>query len=207
MDDQVKTMLAELKEQELFDLVRSRLDEGADPFTILKACQEGMVAVGERYEQGIYFISDLMMAGEIFKQIGEILGPKLLGESGPTGGKVIVGTVKDDIHDIGKDLVVGMLKSANLDVTDLGVDVPPENFVQALKDTGAKVIGLSALLTVAFDSLKNTVDAITEAGLRDQVKIMIGGGPVDEHVRQFAGADAWGTDAQAAVRQAKEWLK
>ena len=164
------------------------------------------MGVGRKFEEGTYFISDLMMAGEIFKQINALVGPQVSGSAGSSIDKVVAGTVKDDIHDIGKDLVVGMLQSANIEVTDLGVDVPPERFVEAVRKTGATVVSLSALLTVAFDSLKATVDAFVAAGLRDKVKIMIGGGPVDGTVCKYTGADNWGGDAQAAVTLAKGWL-
>lgn len=206
MDNQVTKMMESLEEEALLALVRRQLEEGVNANEIISACQQGMIGVGERFERGTYYISDLMMAGEIFKQISELLEPMLTGGSGPTIGKVVAGTVKDDIHNIGKDLVVGMLKSANMEVTDLGVDVPPERFVKAVLETGATVVSLSALLTVAFDSLKATVKAFEDAGLRDKVKIMIGGGPVDQSVCNYTGADKWGADAQAAVRMAKEWL-
>lgn len=205
MENPITELLADLKEAEVLEQVRRQLDAGADPLKVLAACQAGMVEVGRKFENSTYYISDLMMAGEIFKQIGELLAPKLKGAGGPTGGKIVAGTVKGDIHDIGKDIVVGMLKSANFDVTDLGVDVPPERFVEAVKQSGAEVVSLSALLTIAFDSLKATVEAFEQADLRDRVKIMIGGGPVDEKVCRFAGADAWGSDAQAAVKLAKGW--
>ena len=122
-------------------------------------------------------------------------------------GKVVIGTVEGDIHDIGKDIVVTMLKAANYDVHDLGVDVPPQRFVDALKETGAPVVGLSALLTTAFDSMKETVSALNAAGLRSRVKVMIGGGPVMEDTVNYTGADARGRDAQAAVTLCNQWIK
>lgn len=206
MDEKIADLMAELEEEKVLSLVKKRMEEGVDANDILASCQEGMVGVGKRFEEGTYFISDLMMAGEIFKQISELIGPNMKAGTSVSAGKVVVGTVKGDIHDIGKDLVVGMLKSANMDVTDLGVDVPPEKFVEAVRETGATVVSLSALLTVAFDSIKATVDALGEAGLRETVKIMIGGGPVDETVRKYSGADSWGADAHAAVTIAKGWL-
>lgn len=206
MDNQVAGLMTELEEEEVLALVKKQIDDGVDVNEILAACQKGMVGVGKRFEEGKYYISDLMMAGEILKQIGELIGPSMGAGSGTSIGKVVVGTVKDDIHDIGKDLVVGMLKSANMEVIDLGVDVPPERFVEAVKETGATVVSLSALLTIAFDSIKATVDAFEAAGLRDKVKIMIGGGPIDETVRKYTGVDNWGADAQVAITLAKGWL-
>jgi len=206
MGKSLTELIGDLEETEAAATVRQLLKEGRDPLTILKECQAGMVKVGEKYEKGQYFISDLMMSGEIFKQIGEILGPEMKGAAGPPAGKVIIGTVAGDIHDIGKDLVVGILRSANYEVTDLGVDVPVERFVEAARETGATVVGLSCLLTTAFDSMKATIKAFDEAGLRSKVKIMVGGGPMDKKACEYAGADAWGTDAHAAVTLCKEWI-
>lgn len=205
MKSDVEQLLAELKEQEALEAVKGELEAGTDPNEMLDACQRGMVAVGERFEGGDYFISDLMMAGEIFKQISEILAPHLRVSEGPKEGKVVFGTVQGDIHDIGKDLVIGLLRAANFEVTDLGVDVAPERFVAALRETGAPILGLSGLLTVAFDAMKATVNAVQAAGLRDRVKIMVGGAPVDDRVCQYAGADIAGGDAQNAVKICRKW--
>ncbi len=162
---------------------------GTPALDILQACQQGMTEVGDRFENSEYFVSDLMMSGEIFKQVGILLEPGLKSATQVSAGAVVIGTVQGDIHDIGKDIVVNMLKSANLDVTDLGVDVPPVQFVETLKGTNASVLCMSGLLTLAFDSMKETVNLIEEAGLRDKVRIMIGGGPVDGGVCDVVGAD------------------
>lgn len=204
--EQLIRALTELEEDQVLDIVRKELAGGTEALNILQACQQGMAEVGDRFEKNEYFVSDLMMSGEIFKQVGELLESGLQSATRVTAGAVVIGTVQGDIHDIGKDIVVNMLKSANLDVTDLGVDVPPAQFVDALKETNASILGLSGLLTLAFDSMKETVSLIEEAGLRDKVRIMIGGGPVDGGVCKVVGADNWGADAQAAVRLAKTWL-
>jgi methanogenic corrinoid protein MtbC1 len=206
MLDQLAQALADLEEEQVLEIVHEKLENGTQPLSILQACQQGMVEVGERFETSEYFISDLMMSGEIFKQVSEILEPHLKSATRISGGAVVIGTVEGDIHNIGKDIVVNMLKSANLDVTDLGVDVPPAQFVDALKETNATVVCMSGLLTLAFDAMKETVSAIDEAGLRDRVRIMVGGGPVNGLVCEVVGADDWGADAQAAVRLAKTWL-
>jgi methanogenic corrinoid protein MtbC1 len=206
MLEELAQALADLEEDRVIEIVSAELDAGTDALSILQSCQLGMTAVGDRFEQGEYFVSDLMMSGEIFRQVGLILEPRLKSETRASGGSVVVGTVLGDIHDIGKDIVVNMLKSANLEVTDLGVDVPPSQFVDALRETNATVLGLSGLLTLAFDSMAETISAIEEAGLRDSVRIMIGGGPVTGQVCEIVGADDWGADAQAAVRLAKTWL-
>jgi len=205
--DEIKNALAELNEDEALKLVSSALAAKLAAFEILKACQEGMAEVGRRFECQDYFVSDLMMSGEIFKQISAVLEPELKAGGTQSAGKIVLGTVKGDIHDIGKDIVVNMLKSANFEVIDLGVDVPPEKFIVALRETGATVLGMSGLLTLAFDSMKTTVQALQTAGLREKVKIMVGGGPVDGNVCRFVGADDWGADAQHAVRLAKGWLQ
>ncbi len=207
MEDRLALALADLEEAAALESVDAKLAAGEDPNTIMESCRLGMTEVGKRYEAGEYFVSDLMMAGEILKQVTARVTPHLKSGSAQPKGKVVVGTVKGDIHDIGKDIVVAMLRSNNYEVTDLGVDVPPARFVDALRETGAPILGLSGLLTIAFDGMKETVQALEGAGLRSKVKVMIGGGPVSEMVRESTGADAWGPDAQAAVSLANGWVE
>jgi len=207
MEDQLTVALANLEESNVLAQVNERLKAGHDPLAILKACQEGMIRVGKRYETCEYFISDLMMAGEIFRQVADLLTPKIKRSDAPSRGKVVIGTAKGDIHDIGKNLVVALLKAANYEVYDLGVDVPPERFVEVLKESGAPVLGLSALLTIAFDTMKQTVAALDTAGIRKQVKVMIGGGPTTEETVAYTGADAMGRDAQSAVTLCNQWIR
>jgi methanogenic corrinoid protein MtbC1 len=201
-------LLADLKEQEVLDVVKKQLDEGVDPMEILASAREGMKIVGERFANEQYFIPDLIYSGEILKGVAALVEPyiKDSGVEAEKLGKVIIGTVAGDIHDIGKDLVVFMLDISGFEVYDLGIDVPVQNFVDKIKETGATVVGLSGFLTLAFDAMKDTVEAIKEAGLRDNLKIMIGGGQIDEEVRKYTGADAYGKDAMAAVDLAKKWL-
>jgi 5-methyltetrahydrofolate--homocysteine methyltransferase len=167
-----------------------------------------MKTVGQRFADGTYFIPDLIYSGEILKEITEKLKPHLTASEGQAEnlGKVIVGTVEGDIHDIGKDMVVFMLDVAGFEVIDLGIDVPVQSFVDSIKDSGAQVVGLSGFLTLAFEAMKKTVEAISQAGLRDKVKIMIGGGQINEEVCRYTGADAYGKDANSAVTMAQEWL-
>jgi len=202
----ISELLASLEMDELMESVQSDLDSGRDPVDILKECEAGMVKVGEMFSAGDYFVSDLMMSGEMFKEVGEMLEPHLAGKTGDVLGKVVLGTVEGDIHDIGKDLVYIMLKSGGFDVIDVGVDAKPEAFVAALKESGAPILALSCLLTTCYDSILNTVKAVEAAGLRDKVKIIIGGGPTDESVIRYTGADAVGDDAQSAVKLCKEML-
>lgn len=205
----LKNLLAELKEQEALDFVDQQLAAGADALTMLEDARAGMQVVGRKFADGTYFIPDLIYSGEILKQIAEKLKPSLTasGEADKKLGKVIIGTVEGDIHDIGKDMVVFMLDTAGFEVLDLGIDVPAQKFVDTIKESGARVVGLSGFLTLAFDAMKNTVDAIDGAGLRDKVKIMIGGGQMDNDVCQYTGADAYGADASAAISLTQKWLE
>ena len=209
MAGKLATLLSDLKEQEALQFVEKTLGEGGDPMALLGEAREGMHIVGERFATEEYFLPDLVFSGEILKGIVKMLEPHVKGkepEKRERLGKVIIGTVAGDIHDIGKNLVVFMLDVNGFDVLDLGIDVPVRKFVDAIKETGSKVVGLSGFLTLAFESMKDTVEAIKEAGLRDDVKIMIGGGQIDEQVRGYTGADAYGKDAMAAVQLAKGWI-
>jgi methanogenic corrinoid protein MtbC1 len=199
-------MLADLKEQEAIKIVEDRLKANEDPLKILEDARKGMEIVGQRFASSEYFIPDLVYSGEILKAVTELVKPKL-SKGGETKrvGKVVFGTVAGDIHDIGKNIVVFMLDVNGFEVYDLGVDVPAQKFVEKVKDTGAPIVGLSGFLTLAFDSMKQTVDAIKAAGLRDKVKVMIGGGQITEEVRKYTGADAYGKDAMAGVSLAKKW--
>lgn len=200
-------LLSDLKEPESLKYVEDALEQGGDPLQLLEEAKHGMTVVGQKFAAGEYFIPDLVFSGEILKGIVKMLEPHLKNEEERERlGKVIVGTVAGDIHDIGKDLVVFMLDVNGFDVVDLGIDVPVQKFVDTITETGAKVVGLSGFLTLAFESMKETVDALQAAGLRDRVKIMIGGGQITEQVREHTGADAYGRDAVEAVRLAKGWI-
>ncbi len=200
-------LLSDLKEPEALAFVEKALGEGVDPADLLGEAKEGMNIVGQRFASQEYFIPDLVFSGEILKGIVKMLEPHLKkGEEAERLGKVIIGTVAGDIHDIGKVLEVFMLDVSGFEVTDLGIDVPAQKFVDTIRETGSRVVGLSGFLTLAFQSMKDTVEAINKAGLRDDVKIMIGGGQIDNQVRSFSGADAYGKDAMAAVKLAKGWI-
>lgn len=199
--------LADLKEKEALEIVQDRLSAGGDPLRILDDARRGVEIVGKRFSDCEYFIPDLVYSGEILKQITDMVKPKLTKAAEVKYlGKVVVGTVAGDIHDIGKDIVVFMLDVNGFEVFDLGIDVPVQKFVDKIKETGSGVVGLSGFLTLAFQSMKDTVEAIKKAGLRNEVKIMIGGGQIDDQVRGFTGADAYGKDAMDAVKLAKGWI-
>ncbi len=209
MPHELVDAMTHMREQEAIDLAKKMLDNGQDPLKILELCREALEIVGKRFEEGKYFLPELIMAGEMLKEISTIAKPYIKQETNEKAeaiGKVVVGSVKGDIHDIGKDIVTFMLDINGFEVHDLGVDVPAEKFVDAIKEVQPEVVGMSALLTTAFESMKNTVEVIKDAGLRDQVKIMVGGGAVDEKVRAYAGADAYGPDAVAAANLAKDWI-
>ena len=205
MSQELINAITEMRENDALKIASQMLDSGASPLEVLDACRNAMEIIGKRFETGDCFIPELMLAGEILSQISAIVKPRMsqLAESKKLG-KVIVGTVQGDIHDIAKDIVVFMLDINGFEVTDLGVDVPPAKFVEAVKQAGAKIVGLSGFLTLAFDPMKDTVAALKAAGLND-VKVMIGGGQIDENIRQYTGADAYGKDAMAAVAIAKSW--
>ena len=199
--------LADLKEQEVIKIVEDRLKTGNEPLKILEDARRGMEIVGKRFASSEYFIPDLVYSGEILKSVTELVKPKLatVAESKKLG-KVVFGTVAGDIHDIGKDIVVFMLDVNGFEVHDLGIDVPVQKFVDKIKETGAPIVGLSGFLALAFDSMKQTVDAIKAAGLRDNVKVMIGGGQMSDEIKNYTGADAYGKDAMAGVTLAKKWI-
>jgi len=207
MSGELTKALADLQEEKAIKLTNQMLESGTDPNAILVEARDGMELVGKRFGEGEYFLPELIFSAEIFKEITEIIKPKMQTEVKQEKiGKIIVGTVAGDIHDIGKDIVVFMLDISGYEVYDLGVDVPAAKFVEKIQETGAPVVALSGFLTLAFDAMKDTVEAISAAGLRDKVKIMIGGGQIDEEIRKHAGADAYGRDAMAGVALAREWI-
>jgi corrinoid protein of di/trimethylamine methyltransferase len=204
--EKIAALIAEVEEDKTLEEVRKSLDEGTDPLTLVEALREGMSVVGDRYEAKEYFLPDLILAAETFKEAIALIGPHLQSENIATKGTVVIGTVHGDIHDIGKNIVATMLKCNGYDVHDLGVDVPPQAFVEKVSQAKAGLVAMSGLLTLAFDAMKDTVDALTEAGLRDNLKIIIGGGPVNEKVLEYSGADAFGKDPAAAIRLAERYM-
>jgi methanogenic corrinoid protein MtbC1 len=207
MSDDLKKALADLKEKEALEIAQKLLDSGEDPLKILSEAREAVAVVGQRYQDGTYFIPDLVYSGEILKGIVEMVKPKIAGPAEAKYlGKIVIGTVKGDIHDIGKDIVTFMLDVNGFDVYDLGIDVPAQKFVDKIKEVKPEVVALSGFLTLSYDSMKDTVQAIKNAELRDKVKIMIGGGVLDQSVVDYVEADAFGRFAGDAVTIAKEWI-
>jgi len=201
------TSISDLKKQDALRITEERLKSDEDPTKILQDAQAAMKIVGDRFSEGIYFIPDLVFSGKIMELVSEMVKPRLTQEhKAETFGKLVIGSVAGDLHDIGKNLVAFMLDVNGFEVYDLGVDVAPQVFVDRVKEIEAEVVGLSGFLTSIYQTMKDTVEAIEAAGLRNRVKIMIGGGVIDDEVRKFCGADAYGPDAMAAVALAREWV-
>ncbi len=195
-----------MKEKEALKIVEVRLNAGEEPLGILNDARKALEIVGNRFADSEYFIPDLVYSSEILKVITDMVKPRLAKEAEVKSlGKVVMGTVAGDIHDIGKNIVVFMLDINGFEVYDLGVDVPAQKFVDKIKESGAPIVGLSGFLTLAYDSMKQTVEAIKNAGLRDKVKVMIGGGQITEEIKKYTGADAYGKDAMVGVSLAKKW--
>jgi methylmalonyl-CoA mutase cobalamin-binding domain/chain len=207
MTDALIYALVEMQETEALQQAKQLLGSGTDPMDILDACSKAMEKVGQRFEKGEYFLPHLMMAGEMLKQISDTIKPLIKEEKNATNkGRILMGTVKGDIHDIGKNIVTFLLETNGFEVRDIGIDQPPENFVEGIREFQPQVVGLSGLLSLAFDSMKETIQAIKKAGLRKKVKIMIGGGQITEQVKNYTGADAFGPNAIAAVKLTKQWI-
>jgi dimethylamine corrinoid protein len=203
--NEISEAITNLEEEKVLKLVKEKLEAGEDPINILEACRMGMTEIGKGSGDTI-FLTDLIMAGEIFNEAMEILMPKLVGSSTKNLGKVVIGTVEGDIHNIGKDIAINFLKAEGFEVVDLGVDVPAQKFVDAIKEHNPPVVGMSGLLTLSIEPMKKSVEAIAAANLRDKVKVIIGGERTDEEVCKHVGADAWVNDAIEGVKIIKGWV-
>lgn len=211
VEHQLVEHLADMEEEQALALARRMLlEEKADPLRVLGLCREAMDIVGKRFEQGEYFLPELVLAGEMLETIGAIARPLIVdvpGQAPAKLGKVLIGTVHGDLHDIGKNIVTFMLDINGFEVRDIGIDVPSDRFVEEIRNWQPDVVGLSGFLTLAFDSMKETIEAIRQAGLRDSVRIMVGGGQVDEAVLAHTRADAFGTNAVEAVGLCNRWME
>ncbi|MGD9503485.1 MAG: B12-binding domain-containing protein [Syntrophobacteraceae bacterium] len=210
MEELVKAV-SEMMEDEAIDLTKKLLDQGEAPVKVLDAYKDALVVIGKRFEEGVYFVPELIMAGEMMKTASELMKPYMTKGSGSASesnkkGKFLLGTVEGDIHDIGKDMVGMLLDINGFEVKDLGVDVPAQKFLDEYKAFQPDIVGMSGLLTLAYDSMKKVVDGLKDMGVRDKVKVIIGGGQVDEHACKFVGADAWATDAVSGVKCSLQWI-
>jgi 5-methyltetrahydrofolate--homocysteine methyltransferase len=209
MSQELIDLVVDMREEDAVKLAEKLLNQGVDPLSLLDDCRSALGIIGERFAAGECFVPELILAGEMLRQIGAMVKPKISSSGNAPQkklGKIVFGTVEGDIHDIAKDIVVFMLDINGFDVMDLGVDVPVAKFVEAVKSFKPQVVGLSGFLTLAYDPMKNTVQALVDAGLRDSVKVMIGGGQMDDQVAAYAKADAYGKDAMAAVTLSKGWV-
>jgi methanogenic corrinoid protein MtbC1 len=206
--EELTAALVDFRKEEVIEAVKSRAERGESPVQILAECRRGMTIVGERYQKGEYFLAELMLSGEIFKGAMAILEP-YLAKTNPSKplGKVVLATLKGDIHDLGKDIVAIMLKAQGFEVYNLGVDVSPNIVIDKVKETTPDFVGFSALITTAFDSMKQTAIMLQEAGLREQFKLMVGGGVTTPAVKEYVGADFQTTDATEGVAYCIEVMK
>ncbi len=209
-EQQLVEWLADMNEDDGVALAtKMLLEEKADPMRVLALCRTAMDIVGKRFEEGEYFLPELVLAGEMLENIGAIAKPLIVQNGdGPAKklGKILIGTVQGDLHDIGKNIVTFMLDINGFDVKDIGVDVPVKTFIEEINAYQPDVVGLSGFLTLAFDSMKETIAAFEKEGMREKFKIMIGGGQIDETVRSYTGADAFGVNAVEAVSLCRTWM-
>jgi methanogenic corrinoid protein MtbC1 len=209
-EKQLVEWLADMNEEDAVALSNKMLlEDKKDPMRVLELCRTAMDIVGKRFEEGEYFLPELVLAGEMLDNIGSVAKPLIKqGEGGEAKklGKVLIGTVHGDLHDIGKNIVSFMLDINGFEVKDIGIDVPVKTFIDEINAYQPDVVGLSGFLTLAFDSMKETIAAFDSAGMRDKFKIMIGGGQIDETVRAYTGADAFGVNAVEAVNLCRNWM-
>ena len=205
MLENVKQAVVNCKLKQIQGLVQEALDAGAAPNDVLNAMSEAMADVGEKFQRNEVFVPEMLVSAKTMKKGVEVLRPLLGGSEVGKYGKFVIGTVSGDLHDIGKNLVAMMVESAGFEVIDLGTDVSAEKFVETVKaNPDCKVVGLSSLLTTTMDAMRQTVKALGDAGLRDQVKIMVGGAPITQAFCDEIGADAYTADAASAAAKAKE---
>jgi methanogenic corrinoid protein MtbC1 len=202
--------IVEMEEAQAMALTRELLESGTAPMAIFEAYQDALVAVGKRFEKGVYFIPELILSGNMMNEAMEIIKPYLDGQivrdEREKIGKILMATVEGDIHDIGKNIVSALLDLNGFEVKDLGVDVPIDKIVSEAREFGADIVGLSGLLTLAFDPMKELVDKLEAAGLRQTIKVIIGGGQMDAQVCEYVGADAFVIDAVTGINLCKEWV-
>jgi len=209
-EQQLVEWLSDMNEDDALALSNKMLfEDGVDPLRVLELCRAAMDIVGKRFEEGEYFLPELVLAGEMLDTIGKVAKPLIKqapGEETKKLGKVLIGTVHGDLHDIGKNIVTFMLDINGFEVKDIGIDVPVKTFIKEINDYQPDVVGLSGFLTLAFESMKETIAAFETEGMRSKFKIMIGGGQIDETVRNYTGADAFGVNAVEAVHLCKNWM-
>jgi 5-methyltetrahydrofolate--homocysteine methyltransferase len=209
MSQELIDAVVDMREEDAERIADELLSAGADPLSLLEDCRSALGIIGDRFASGECFVPELILGGEMLRAIGAKVKSRLTASGADSQkklGKVVFGTVEGDIHDIAKDIVVFMLDINGFEVIDLGIGVPVARFVEAVREHKPQVVGLSGFLTLAYDPMKNIVQALVDAGLRDGVKVMIGGGQMDDQIAAYAKADAYGKDAMAAVKLSKGWV-
>lgn len=206
MKEDLARALVEFKKDAVMGEIMKRLGNGEEPIRLIRELQEGMAMIGRKFESGDYFLSELLMSADLFAKAMQILEPKLQENPLDTIGTIVIGTPKGDIHDIGKNIFCTVAKGNGFEIIDLGVNVPPRRFVDAVAELKPQIVGFSALLTPSFEPMKSVVDLLVEQGLRERVKIIIGGGVTTETVKKFVGADAQTADVMDGIRLCKGFL-
>ena len=208
MNDRLIQAVADLEEKKVLHIVEKMINEGETPLEIVKNCKKGVEIVGERYSNQKYFLSDLIMSEEILKEVMEIIEPHFPDKSDDEAEEIdiVMGTIEGDIHDLGKNIVIYLLKSVGINVLDLGVDVKPEEFLRKLNETEAKLLGISVLLTYSIGSVKKVIELLKESGMREDINIIIGGYPVNSFIKEYTGADYYNTSADEAVDMIRDLL-
>ena len=207
MSKTIVEALVEFNEDSIMEGVGNRLDKDEDPMRLIGDLQEGMRIVGERYSSGDYFLSELIMSADLFTRAMKLIEPRIEGRVQETLGKIVIGTPKGDIHDIGKNIFCTVAKGAGFEVHDLGVDVPVERFLEAIEAVKPEILGFSSLITTAFEPMKRVADFLVEKGLRENIKVIIGGGVTTETVRRYVGADAQTIDAVEGLEICKRFIE
>lgn len=205
--EDISSMMIELDIDSIGEAVKAELDAGAAPAEILNALTSGLDEVGRRYESSEYFLAELVLAGETMKDALAVLKPHLKSDESEVKDKIVVATVRGDNHDIGKNLLITMLLSSGLEIIDLGMDCPSERVVETVRETGAKIVALSCLLTMTLREISGVDEALKEAGLRDEVKLIVGGAPLNMELAKELGADDFGADAIEGVRRIHAFLE
>lgn len=198
--------LANFKRDYVLETVKNRLENGEDPMRLVQELQKGMSLVGEKFDKGDYFLSELMMSADLFARAMKLVEPRLEKTAQETVGKIVMGTPKGDIHDIGKNIFSTVAKGAGFEVHDLGVDVPVERFLEAIEEIEPQILGFSVLITTAFEPMKEVVDSLVEKGLRERIKVIVGGGVTTETVLRYVGADGQTIDALEGLKLCKKFV-
>ncbi|MHA1255552.1 MAG: cobalamin B12-binding domain-containing protein [Promethearchaeota archaeon] len=209
MSDELVNAMVDLQRSKVFEIVRNEIEKDTDPLKIIEWLSQGLKKVGEYFDKKEYFLAELITGGDIFETVYQEIKPVLEKKNvnPQIKGKIILGTVQGDVHDIGKNIVKTILTVSGFHVEDLGVDVPPEKFIDAIKQNEAKILALSALLTIAIDSVEEIIKLLRKEDLRDKVKIIVGGSAFSEEIVKNLDVDAFGIDPMDALKKCQQFLE